>query len=262
MFKTWHAVVVAAFVVLCARTASAAPVAYEGFVYAPGPLPGNNGGLGFAPPWAGDVGVTVQGGGSLMHPLALPSSGLLIGGQFNVNRQLIGPIGPPIFWTSFLVQAAPGNDQVWLGLDSAPTQFPFITFGRRLSNYFIQNLNNAPLNVCCGSAAGVTDLLITRITRSGVSTLVDLWINTNPDVTPPTLSAVLPPAPPLQVVNMQVETGWLADEVRIGTNLQDVAAAAASVPIPPWAVGAIGLLLAVVGLGCVRRTRRPTGSVA
>jgi hypothetical protein len=255
MSKSWPAVVAAVLMSIGARNASASPIANDSFVYPPGALPGNIGGSGFVGPWNGDAGVLVQGASGLSHPLGLPSSGRMIGGAFNVNRNLGGPLTQSVFWASFMIQSTPGNDQVWLGLDTAVTQFPFITFGRRLNEYFIQNSTNTPLTVCCASGTGVTDLLTARVTKGGASTTVDLWVNKLPPL-PPDLTAVMPPLPTLQVVNLQVQNGFLADEVRIGTTVQDVAAASASAPVPPWATATSGLVLALAGLGLTRRRAR------
>ena len=217
MSRSWLAVLTSGLIALGATTAGAASIAHEGFAYPAGALALaiNNGGSGFVLPWNGDAGVVVQGPGSLVHPLALPSSGRMIGGGFNVNRTLSSAISQSEFWMSFMIQASPGNDQVWLGLDGVPTQFPFLFFGRRLTNYFIQNGSNAAATVCCASGAGVTDLLIVRVTKGGATTSVDLWINKNPLLTLPDLSTVIPSAPTLQWVNLQVQPGFQADEVRI-----------------------------------------------
>src|ERR1035441_1542705 len=67
----------------CATTASGASLAYEGFDYlAATPLVGLNGGSGFAAPWVADPGVIVQPPG-LSIAVALPSTGLSIGGEFD-----------------------------------------------------------------------------------------------------------------------------------------------------------------------------------
>jgi hypothetical protein len=252
----WGVAIAAAVTVgAVAGPARATAIAYDGFAYPPGPVPGNAGGTGFGGPWAGDVGVTVQGAASLTHPLALPSTGVLIGGNFNIDRPLPAAISQSVFWASFLIQAAPGNDQVWMGIDPGVTQFPFVTFGRRLGNYFLQNASNAPVNFCCASGAGVTDLLIIRVTSSGAGSKVDLWVNKNPSVSPPDLTMPIPPPPPFQIVNVQVQNGFFADEIRLGTSAQDVAAGASSpaVPIPPGAVATLGALLLLAGFAVLRR---------
>jgi hypothetical protein len=256
MLRSAVVVVVVAAVCLGASPARAVTIAYDGFAYPVGPLPGDNGGVGFVGPWGGDVGVMVQGPASLIDPLGLASGGLMIAGSFNVNRSLTGPISQSVFWASFLIQASPGNDQVWMGLDPGVTQFPFITFGRRLGNYFLQNATNAPLNLCCASGPGLTDVLVVRVTVSGAGSKVDLWVNKNPTASPPDLTLPIPPPPPLQVVNVQVQSGFLADEVRIGTTVQDVAGAM-NVPVPPGAAAALALLLVLIGFGARRRRATP-----
>lgn len=254
VMRRWGVAIAAAVTVgALAGPARATVIAYDGFAYPPGPVPGNPGGMGFAGPWAGDLGVTVQGAASLAHPLALPTTGVLIGGNFNIDRPLPAPISQPVFWASFMIQAAPGNDQVWMGIDPVVTQFPFVTFGRRLGSYFLQNATNAPLNFCCASGSGVTDLLIIRVTVSGAGSKVDLWVNKNTSL-PPDLTMGIPPPPPFQVVNVQVQNGFLADEIRLGTSAQDVAAGASpAVPIPPGAAAALGALLVLAGFAALRR---------
>src|ERR1039458_1817320 len=120
----------------CATTASGASLAYEGFDYlAATPLVGLNGGVGFAVPWVADPGVIVQPPG-LSIAVALPSTGLSIGGGFNAARQLTSPLSEPEYWVSFQIQANPGNHQVYLGLDVIPSTKPLVSLGRILNTYF------------------------------------------------------------------------------------------------------------------------------
>jgi PEP-CTERM motif len=246
-------VVAAAF--LCAGTAWAGTLAYDGFAYAPGILPGNNGGQGFLSPWAGDPNVIVQPPG-LSHPLGLPSTGLEIGGSFTDFRQLAAPLNQSEFWASFEINSNPGNDEVWLGLDPAGgTSIPFIAFGRRLDTYFIQNAGNSAATGGVASPPGVTDLLVARFMQVGAFTEVDLWVNTNNFLGLPLVSTTVPIVP-YNWVNIQVQPGLFADEIRIGTSADFVAAAGAAVPEPgTW----VQLLIGLLGLGWAlqRRTRRP-----
>lgn len=246
---------VASVAFLCAGTAWAGSLAYEGFNYLPGSLPPNNGGTGFLGPWAGDPNVVVVPPG-LDHPLALPSTGLEITGSFTDWRQLSAALTQPVFWASFEINSNPGNDEVWLGLDPAGgTSVPFIAFGRRLDTYFIQNLGNSAITGGVASPSGVTDLLVARFMQVGAFTDVDLWVNTNNFLAPPTVSAAVPIVP-YNWVNIQVQPGLFADEIRIGTDPEDVAAAFSGVPEPrTW----VQLIIGLLGLGWTlqRRTRRP-----
>ena len=227
-----------------AMQASAAQIAYDGFAYPVGSLPGNNGGSGFGGFWNGDAGVAVQPGVGLSHALGLPSNGALIGGMFNANRSLSAAVSASTFWASFQIRSDAGNDQVWLGFDVAATPLPVVAFGRRLNTYFIQNGSNPAVSFCCASGSGVTDLLIARIVRGGATTTVNLWVNKTP-TGPPDLTSVFGGIPAPIVVNTQVQPGLVADEIRIGTTPADVAASAA-VPVPPWAIWLLGLLLLAV----------------
>ena len=240
MFKAvWRAVVLALF---CVGTASASNLVYDGFDYLPGALSGNNGGVGFAAPWLADPGVIVQPPG-LSHPLALPSAGLEVGGAFNSARLLSSALSLPEYWASFQINANPGNDQVWLGLDTASSSTPLVWFGRRLNTYFIQQGTAAAITGGVASPVGVTDLLVARFKQSGAVTDVDLWVNTNNFTLLPLISAVVPTVP-YTWANMQVQPGLFADEIRIGTTAFDVAA----VPEP-----ATLLLLAIGGMAMMGR---------
>lgn len=225
----------------CAGTAAANPIAYDGFIYIVGPLNGNNGGIGFAIPWLADPGVIVQPPG-LSHPLALPSEGLEVGGGFNSARPLNSPLSLVEYWASFLINANPGNDQVWLGLDTAPSSTPLVWFGRRLDTYFIEQGTGPAITGGVASPVGVTDLLVARFQQVGVGTNVDLWVNTNDFTSPPLISTVVPTVP-YTWVNMQVQSGLFADEIRIGPTAFDVA-----VPEP-----ATFALLALGGMVLLRR---------
>jgi hypothetical protein len=221
MFKSSR--FVAALLLCCARTASAVGIAYDGFDYAPGGLAGNNGGTGFAAaPWAADPNVTVQLPG-LSSIFGLPSIGNEIGGFFNASRQLSNSLSSPEYWASFEINSNPGNDQVWLGLDVGPTNDPGISFGRILNQYFIRAKGGSYIKGGIGSPTGVTDLLVARIKQGGAGSNVDLWVNTNDFTLPPLISTVIPTLN-YTWVNLEVQSGLFADEVRLGTTSFDVAA--------------------------------------
>jgi len=240
---------------LFAMEAGASQIANDSFAYPVGPLPGNNGGSGWGGFWNGDAGVAIQPGAGLSHALGLPSSGRLIGGGFNANRSLAAAISATTFWASFQIRSDAGNDQVWLGFDVAATSLPMIAFGRRLNTYFIQNGSNPAVSFCCASGSGVTDLLIARVVRGGASTTVDLWVNKLPTGAP-NLTSVFGGIPAPSVVNTQVQPGLVADEIWIGTTPADVAASATThVPVPPWAIWLLGLLLLAVAQRAVRGSR-------
>ena len=225
----------------CAVAATGASLVYEGFDYlVASPLNGQFGGSGFAGPWSADPGVVVQPTG-LSSPLGLPSTGLAIGGGFNSARQLASPLSQPQYWASFQIQAAPGNDQVFLGLDVGPSPLPMVSFGRILDKYFIRSGGALPLEGGVASPAGITDLLVARFTQGGGLTAVDLWVNPTDFSLPPLLSLAVP-AVPYSVANLQVQPGFLADEVRIGETPFDVSAVPEPASLELLPLAACGLL--------------------
>jgi hypothetical protein len=205
-------------------TAPAASLVYEGFDYAAlSPLNGLNGGSGFgAAPWAADTGVLVQPPPGLSSLFGLSSTGLCIGGGFNAARPLASPLNQAEFWASFMIQANPGNDMVFLGFDMMPTSLPLISFGRILNNCFIRQGGSLPVQLSYPWVVGSTYLLVARFKQSGLFTLVDLWVNP-PNFTIPPLLSLNVPAVAYTWVNLQVQPGFLADEVRVGTTPGDVA---------------------------------------
>ena len=229
------------FAMVCSVvSAHAGTIAYDGFDYAPGSLSGDNGGTGFLTPWTGNPNVVVQKPG-LSHPFGQPSSGLDIGGGFVVSRGLIGSLAQSEYWASFEINSNPGNDQVWLGLDTVPTNVPGIAFGRRLDKFFLEV---GPTTVAAGgvpSGTGITDLLVARFTQVGPLTKVDVWANTNDFTLPPLLSTSVPTVA-YTWVNVEVQPGLFADEIRLGTSAAFVAS---SVPEPQTqALFGVGLVAA------------------
>lgn len=204
-----------------AANASAVSLAHEGFDYVPGAmLNGLNGGSGFAIAWGAEPGVIVQPAG-LSSLLGLPSMGYSIGGGFNAFRQLSATLNQPEFWVSYMIQANPGNDMVYLGLDNGGSlTMPEVSFGRILNSCFIRQGGTTKAQTTYTWTAGQTYLLVARLRVSGGSTQVDLWIDGMP-----VLSALLLGGGPPNYswVCMQVQPGFLADEIHIGTTPGDVA---------------------------------------
>jgi serine protease AprX len=216
---------------LSTLSAPAASLAYEGFDYLPPGTPLNalSGGSGFAPGgWAADPGVSVQPPG-LSTPLGLASMGLCVGGGFYGFRQLANPLNQPEYWVSYMIQASPGNDMVYLGLDTVPSTMPSISFGRILNNCFIRQGSTMLGQVVYPWSAGSTDLLVAHIKQMGLFTQVELWVNPPNFTVAPTLS-VAASCPAYTWVNLQVQPGFLADEIRIGETSGDVAAGASGPP--------------------------------
>jgi len=206
-----------------AGTVSGASLVYEGFDYLPSPLTGQNGGSGFAGPWLADPGVIVQPPG-LSTPLGQPSTGLAMGGSgFNAARQLSTPLNLADYWASFQIRGVPGNDQVFLGLDVGPSPLPLVSFGRILNTYFIRQGGGPISQGGIGSPPGFTDLLVARFHQTGPGTTVDLWVNPTDFTLPPLVSMVVPTVS-YSFADMQVQPGFLADEVRIGRTSLDVSA--------------------------------------
>lgn len=212
--------------VLVATTSRASRLAYEGFDYLPMPLLGLNGGLGFTTVgWAADPGVSVQPPG-LSSLFGLPSIGLCVGGGFNASRQLDASLTQPEYWVSYMIQANPGNDMVYLGLDTIPSTPLAISFGRLLDTCFIRQGGTTIAQVAYPWAVGSTYLLVARFQQGGAATRIDLWINPANLVVPPLSPPVLTvnvATPAYNLVNFQVQAGFLLDEIRIGTAPGDVA---------------------------------------
>ncbi len=237
----------ATLTLLCAGTLTAASPVYDGFDYpALSLLNGQNGGTGFASPWFADAGVIVQPPPGLSSPLGLPSTGLSIGGGFNAARQLAAPLTQPEFWASFQIQAATGNDQVFLGLDIGPSPTPAVSFGRILNTYFIRPGGGAGVQGGVASPVGFTDLLVARFQQGGAGTSVSLWVNPTDFSLPPLLSLVVGPAT-YTFADLQVQPGFKADEVRIGNSPLEV-----SLVPEPSTLG----LLALAACALLRRPRR------
>jgi len=209
-----------------AANASAVSLAYEGFDYVPGSMLNFlNGGSGFAQPWGAEPGVIVQPVG-LSSLLGLPSIGYSIGGGFNGFRQLSATLNQPEFWVSFMLQANPGNDMVYLGLDDGThLTLPTVSFGRILNSCFIRQGGTTLAQVAYPWAVGSTYLLVARIRQSGGLTYVDLWIDPPDFSGVPVLSANFGGGGGVTFswVCLQVQPGFLADEIHIGTTPGDVA---------------------------------------
>ncbi|HEV2446905.1 MAG TPA: hypothetical protein VGS58_13335 [Candidatus Sulfopaludibacter sp.] len=140
---------------------------------------------------------------------------------------------------------------MWFGLDTVPTSLPFLTFGRRLGHYFV-DIQGLPSMTCCvASGVGVTDLLVARFRQAGLFTSVDLWVNSTNFAAPPNISAVMPTIP-FTWLNLEVQPGLFADEVRLGTTAGSVAAAFTGVPEPgTFVLIGLALALAQCAMTCV-----------
>jgi hypothetical protein len=160
--------------------------------------------------------------------LGLPSQGLCVGGGFNAFRQLSATLNQPEFWVSYMIQANPGNDMVYLGLDNGGSLLmPEVSFGRILDTCFIRQGSTMKAQAAYSWVAGQTYLLVARLQVSGGSTQVDVWIDGAP-----VLSALLLGGGPPNYswVCLQVQPGFLADEIHLGTTPGDVAAGAGTPP--------------------------------
>jgi hypothetical protein len=122
-----------------------------------------------------------------------------------------------------------------------PTNDPGISYGRILDQYFIRAKGGAYIKGGVGSPLGFTDLLVARIKQGGAGSSVDLWVNTNDFTLPPLISTVIPTLN-YNWVNLEVQSGLFADEVRLGTTAFDVAAVPEPSALVLLAVGALSLL--------------------
>ena len=99
---------------------------------------------------------------------------------------------------------------------------PSLSFGRILNACFIRQGSTMLGQVAYPWSIGSTDLLVARIKQLGLFTQVDLWVNPLSFTGPPLLT-VAAACPAYTWVNLQVQPGFLADEIRIGTTPGDVA---------------------------------------
>jgi len=211
---------------IAAIVVQAAPIAYDGIAYPPGPLVGHGPAFGFAAPWIADPGV-VMVPPTLTSPIALPSSGIAVAGDFNFMAQLANVL-PPVpgnqFWASFLIQHTGANDETYMGLSPIGAIFgdpPAVGIGVRLGQYGI--FVGGAFTPCAKpfTPPGSTDLLVAHFTATGGPWLVELYVNPLSFVVP-ALSMNVAPLPYQLMVNLN-ELEFESDEFRIGDTPNDVA---------------------------------------
>jgi hypothetical protein len=221
-------VIASGLVTALAGVARADSIAYEGVPYAPGALNFDGPGFGFAAPWAADPGVVVVAAG-LASPLALPSEGGAVAGDFNFQAPLLNTQAPAPgkeFWASFLLYHSGPNDETYMGLSPAGAAFgnpPSVGFGVRLGQYGIfvgGAFTPAPILF---TPNGSTDLLVAQFTASGATWVVQLFVNKS-TFTVPDLVMNVAPVTYGTMVNLN-ETQFISDEFRLGDTAGDVAAA-------------------------------------
>ncbi|HTK31579.1 MAG TPA: hypothetical protein VL332_06400 [Candidatus Saccharimonadaceae bacterium] len=217
----------AGLVTALAGVAQADLIAYDPILYSPGALNLDGPVLGFAAPWAADPGVVVVAAG-LSSPLALPSQGGAVAGDFNFQAPLVNlqaPAAGKEFWASFLLFHSGPNDETYMGLSPAGAAFgnpPSAGFGVRLGQYGIfvgGAFTPAPLPF---TPNGSTDLLVAQFTASGAVWVVQLYVN-KATFTVPDLVLNVPAVTYGTMVNLN-ETQFSSDEFRLGDTAADVAA--------------------------------------
>jgi hypothetical protein len=251
----------AALLVLCfaigpAREAAASILAYEGFNYAVNtPLATMNGGPGWAGPWTQISGAMFDQPPTLSYPSALPSTGdaLLTQAPGSASRPFATPLSNSgsDLWISFEELSSVGAvPSALVSLQPTSASLPDIEVNKDTGGAI--TLNGLPAGLSAG--VGSVDFFVLQLVQwNAGGNLVNLFVDPGAVLGPPNASLLLPgSALQLQQFYYQSNAGEKLDEIRVGTTLQDVAAAA--VPEPSsFTLLAGGLLL----LPFAARTHRP-----
>ena len=254
----------AASLVLClvigpAREAAASILVYEGFNYvANQPLATMNGGTGWAPgPWTQISGLMVDQPPTLSYPTALPSTGdaLLTQAPGAASRPFLTPLSNSgsDLWVSFQELSAVGAvPSAFVALQPTSPSLPDIEVNKDAGGAI--TLNGLPAGFSAG--VGNVDFFVLQLAQwNAGGTLVNLFVDPGAVLGPPNASLLLPgSALQLQQFYYQSNAGEELDEIRVGTTLQDVAAAAVPEP-PPYALLGLALVPLAVRGGFVRKRK-------
>jgi formylglycine-generating enzyme required for sulfatase activity len=208
------------------REAAASPLAYEGFQYVAGQtLPTMAGPFGWLPgPWIGSSQMVDQPP-TLSYPSALPSSG----------DALYNPAAGEA-WRNFAAKWDNFLNDLWISFQEEtpaagsgasvvimPVSGPAIQVNKAGGGAITLN------GVAAGFSAGVgnVDFFVLQLSQfSGGVTWVNLYLNPGPVLGPvPSASFPIPSVVQINQFYYRTDPGQLLDEIRVGTKLQDVAAA-------------------------------------
>jgi hypothetical protein len=240
-----------------ARETAASILAYEGFNYAVNQtLPTMALGTGWGGPWTQISGAMVGQPPTLSYPTALPSTGEALlngGGLGSASRPFLTPLSNAgsDLWISFQELTAIGAvPSASVELQPTSPSLPDIAVDKVPGGAI--TLNGLPAGFSAG--VGNVDFFVLQLAQwNAGGTLVNLFVDPGAVLGPPTASLLLPgSALQLQQFYYQSNAGEELDEIRVGTTLQDVAAAA--VPEPSTFTMLVGGLLLLLPFAA--RTRR------
>ena len=166
-------------------------IAYDGFAYSAGqPLDGQNGGMGWAGPWATSGGSVVVQSGSLAGSVAATGNSLAAGnasGGGNTSRSLAAPAGGngATVWLSFL-QSGPASLQSnsFTGIDFSPNATGILGFG--IGAYSSSPINPPMYSIIYQGTGGASEIISQTSTSSSTLALlvarVQYGDSTHPDV--------------------------------------------------------------------------------
>ena len=222
------------------------PVAYEGFDYIIGTLPGGAGGAGWAGPWADQAGFGGSGvvlGGSLTDPTAtLPRSGHRGGlngtlADAAALRNLSTPLGTDgtTAWISFLLRpdGAVGSGKyggLVLG-GTAGTGANGLFIGHTSGGYRVERIGTGTGPVVSGivPVQGVTDFVVARLEFLAGNDRTTVYLNPTPGLTTPDSSytATYTNLDLGSFTQIKMAGGGSAqqsfDEIRVGASYESVA---------------------------------------
>lgn len=226
----------AAMLSLCHASAQAALLSYEGFAYTRGDsLHAKAGGTGWSIPWSAANGNQSIFGPGLTHPQASSATGNAVAmGSVAALRYFGSDINPGTtgFWASFLVnrlEAGSGGAIQFVGpTDSETTLGVALGFGAATSPVFLAESTAGNIGASNASSpavtAGVTSLVVVRVTPLGTAYRADLFIDPTVQSMELGASLTLQNTTPFRgvVLTGVPSGGTVFDEVRIGDTLEDV----------------------------------------
>lgn len=240
-------------------TAWASLLVYEGFDYLPGQtLPTMSGGTGWvAAPWTGS-GSMVDDPPTLDHPGALiPSGDALLnpdpGEAFRSFGMLVSNAGSEV-WISFMEESLILGSGALVSFD--PLGGPgsgSVSVAKDAGGSITVSAAGSTSLAVSSAGVGATDFFVLRLSQFSVNTTIDLFLNPTGPLGAPTVSLTVPMLFSLSQTFFITDPDQRIDEIRIGTEAGDVAAA---VPEPARA------LLLGLGALAVAWARRGRGARA
>ena len=214
--------------------ACAAPIAYEGFAYAPGtPLPAMGGCCGWSAPWIGS-GAMVAAAPTLAYPLALPSTGnALHNTQVGEAWRTLPPGLATNFgndlWISWMEMTGAAAGGAFVSLDPVGAGFGTLQINKDAGGLITASVGGPIVNVGLSKGPGSVDFLVVHLKEFTGSTVVDVYLNPTAPLAVVAPSVTLFTATPYSLGRYyyRSDAGQWLDEIRIGTMPGDVAAGAA-----------------------------------